>query len=265
MKKILYLCTALLAVVGSSPLSAEDNSAMLRQQIEQSMQEDCNNPAFAGCLGISSQTCLSAGQKMLDRCASKMPKGNIMENIAAMEAFDQCVETYFSKFAGISVKRFHACDAQAGDGTNPPPAGMNSAPDMAMLQQMMQQQAQNVGTAGVTLPLYKKASVMMHITDGKDMAMFVEQGITPLPALTMASPDNIKTIAAFYRKKLAGFTEYNLNGDILFLEKGPKNFDMLRDMKRFVTTPHVYLSSLNGDEMMIPPGSKTQIEIAYRK
>ncbi|VAW85054.1 hypothetical protein MNBD_GAMMA17-316 [hydrothermal vent metagenome] len=166
------------------------------------------------------------------------------------------MERNLPKNAGVSMNRLDACDTEHADH---PAADM--AEGLTMMNQMLQQHAANVGTDGVTLPLYKNATVISHFASG-EMAEIV--GVAALPALIMASPDDTHTIANYYRTKLSGFTEHKINGDILFMDGGPKNFDYLKDYQTYIVTPHVLISPLQ-EAFGVPVGTKSKIEIAYKK
>ncbi|MCF6324938.1 MAG: hypothetical protein L3J89_11570 [Gammaproteobacteria bacterium] len=236
--------------------SSQDMIAMMKQQLKTAMTATCNDRKFLNCAGFSQNKCTSAVSRTIASCNHLFPGSNTAMNDDAFEAHGECIERNFLKNTGVSTSRLDACDTEHAD---QPAADM--AESLTMVNQMWQQHAENVGTDGVTLPLYKNATVMSHFSSG-EMAEMV--GVTPLSALMMASPDDTFTIANYYRKKLNGFTEHKINDDILFMDGGPKNFDYVKDYQAYVVTPHVLISPLE-EGFGVPAGTKNKIEIAYEK
>lgn len=263
MKKIIHLTFIVLLSSFSFTALSQDMTAMMKQQMQKDMAASCNDKAFLSCIGIAKKKCISATNKTLSDCEHLFPKSNAaMGNGAAFMAHGQCVESRMLKNAGISASKLDACDSMAGGGpaTGAPP--MNMTQGIAMLNQALQQHAQSVGTDDVTLPVYKNATVMSHFASGEMAQMFDDA--EPLPALMLASPDSTGKVVRYYRKKLKGFKEYKVRGDILFMESGPKNFDFVKDMKTYATTPHVMIMPIENTPGA-PHGSRSKIEIAYKK
>lgn len=182
----------------------------------------------------------------------------------AFMAHGDCMEKKVPGLIGASIEKLDSCEQQAM-GMSPGGAmPMDSNQGVAMMTEALQQHAQSIGTDQVTLPVYKNATLMSHIADEHNLEIQAEMlGVKPLPALMLASPDNMKTIADYYRNKLKNYREYHNNGEILFMEKGPDKFDYSMDMRSYVTTPHVLIMPL-GDTPGAPSGSRSRIEIAYR-
>jgi len=184
-----------------------------------------------------------------------------MEDEAACKAHEKCIEKQFPVNAGVSAKKLQVCDSSTATAdSDEPPMSRDQA--IAMFNENLQLQAKKIGTAGVTLPIYKHATVISHMMPEQMPNMF--EGVKNLPAMMLASPDGLETIAAFYRAKLKGFKEYKVEKGILFLENGPEKFDWLKHMKLYVQTPHILIQSVK-DIPGIPDDTKYQIEIAYKK
>lgn len=111
----------------------------------------------------------------------------------------------------------------------------------------------------ITLPVYKNSQVMMHLVDGMELRGMEKT----LPAVRFFSTDSAEDILAFYRKSLPKYTYKHLgNGEHLFMEVMPKNFDMIRDIQFYASTPHVLIKPAG--KGLAPQGSVSNIEIAYR-
>jgi len=123
-----------------------------------------------------------------------------------------------------------------------------------MMGKAMKQHAQSIGTDRVTLPLYKNATVISHATAEMRTKMFDTEA---LAMVTQDSTDSVNQIASYYRSKLEGFREYKIENDIMFLQNGPKDFDILKDLDKTFTTPNVYISTITG--------STVRIDIAYKE
>ncbi|WP_370977883.1 hypothetical protein [Agaribacterium sp. ZY112] len=119
----------------------------------------------------------------------------------------------------------------------------------------------SAGTEGsITLPLYPKASMMIHMVAGVEMG-----GVQSLPAATFASADTQERIIAFYKKKLPNFEYKDLGGaGYLFMKEMPENFNMMSNLEDFMTTPHVFISSAKAGGGA-PAGTQSMIEVAYKK
>lgn len=237
---------------------SQDMSAM-KKMTQQQMMAPCNDKAFLSCIGISKNKCTSSTKKSISSCDHLYPKDMVsmgMNDGAAMNVFGECFSKGILKHTGISTDKLDACDSTA----SAPPMDMEQG--LAMMGKMFQAHAEAVGTDGVTLPVYKNATVTSHFANGEMSSMM--EGVKPIPALKMESPDNIGTIASYYRGKLKGFREYKIQDGILFMKNGPKDFDVVRDMKTYLTTPHVEIMPIP-DVPKASDGPKSSIQIAYKK
>lgn len=256
MKIIIRLILITLISSYSFTASSQDMTTMMKQQMEASISATCSDRSFLNCTGLSQNKCTSAASKTIASCDHLFPKGNAAMNDDAFDAHGECMERNFPKNAGVSTSKLDACDS---DDASEPPVDM--AEGITMMNQMLQQHAENIGTDGVTLPLYKNATVMSHFASGELAEMI---GVNPLPALVLVSPDSTDKVANYYRTKLKGFREHKIDADILFMQGGPKNFDYVRDSKTYAVTPHVLIAPMQ-EGLGVPPGTKSKIEIAYKK
>jgi len=260
-----------IVILSSLSFSAvsEDMAAIMKQQMEEGMADTCNDRAFLSCMGVSKNKCSSATKKAAADCDYLFPKGNeLMGDESAFKQHGECIESHILKYTGTNADKLDSCDTMLGDGTtgNEPPVSMDEG--IAMLNQVMQQNAKSIGTDNVTLPIYKNAKVMSHFNASQSSEMMSGITGTPnmkaLPALVLTSSDNVKNVVTFYEKKLKGFRKHSIDGDILFMKGGPEKFDMLKHLKIYVATPHVMISPMN-DGPGIPVGTKSMIEIAYKE
>jgi hypothetical protein len=237
-------------------------AVVMKQQLQEDMTATCHDNAFLVCIGINQKKCISAVSGAMSACDHLFPKSDAdLVNETALLAHGECIESRLLKNAGVSAEKLDACDQMAGGEAVVSESPMDIEQAATLMNQALQQHAQSVGTTGVTLPIYKNATIMSHFADGEVVQML---GLKALPAMMLVSADDTDKIAAYYRNKLKGFKEYKKNEDILFLEKGPKNFDYVKDMKTYITTPHVMIMPMH-DVPGMPAGSKTKIEISYKK
>lgn len=263
MKRMIRLSIIVLLSGLSFSAWSQDMAAMMKQQMRDSMTATCNDKSFLACTGINKKRCLSAGKKTISACDHLFPKGDaVMGDGTAFDAHGKCMESHYPNNMGVSANKLDACDPMAGGGSvaSAPPMSMEQG--IAMMSQAFQQHAQSIGTDRVTLPLYKNATVMSHLRSG-DMSRMYDD-IENLAALKMESPDNVSKIASYYRGKLKGFREYKIQGGIIFMKNGPKDFDLLRDMKKYVSTPHVEIMPIQ-DAANASQGSKSEIQISYKE
>lgn len=248
----------------SSPCFSMDMAAMMKQEMQNGAKQTCSDQAFLSCMGTSGKKCLSAANKAIKTCNHLFPTSDVaMGDGNAFMAHSSCMDKTITKNLGVSIDKLNDCDPGGGPSASAPPMQMEQG--MAMVSQMMQQHAKSVGTGRVTLPVYKNATVMSHIADDYNLQNLQQDlGVRPLPALMLASPDSIKSIATYYRDKLKGFKEYRTGRDILFMQNGPKNFDYTRDYNKYTTTPHVLIMPMDNVPGS-PPGSRSKIEISYKK
>jgi len=248
---------------------SQDMAVMIKQQMQQGMAETCNDHAFLSCMGVSKSKCSSATQKAVVDCDHLFPKGKaLMGDESAFKPHGECIESHILKYTGTTAKKLDACDTMLGNNSAGDNPSMNRDEGIAMLNQVMQQNAKSIGTDSVTLPIYKNAKVMSHFNASQSSEMMSGITGTPnmkaLPALVLTSSDNIKSVVIFYEKKLKGFKKHSIDGDILFMKGGPEKFDMLKHLKIYVTTPHVMISPMSAGPG-VPGGTKSKIEIAYKQ
>jgi len=260
MKRIIYVTSIIFLSVFSIAAMSQDIAAMKKMTQKQFMST-CDDAGFLKCIGIDKSKCISSTKKTLSSCDQLFPK-NADSMDEGMTAFGECFSKNIIKFAGISEEKLDACEPTE----NQPPMDMQQG--LAMFNQAMQQQAQMMGTDGVTLPIYENTTVMSHLS-GSQGAQIVynltgEMHDGTLPALTLASPDDSSKIVAYYQKKLNGFSKIKVDDGVLFIKSKQKDFDPLRDMKVYATTPHVMVSPM-GALPGIPANTKSKIEIAYKK
>ncbi len=244
MKIFTRLISLLLLSNSSFSVMSQDIGA-IKKMMQQQMTASCNDKAFLACIGISEKKCTSSMTKAMSDCDHLFPKVMSAMNDTTMDAHGECISNNILKNAGISTDKLDNCEPS------------NSAPSMdeaEMMGQAMKQHAQSIGTDRVTLPLYNNATVISHATAEMRTTMF---GTEALAMVTLDSTDNVNQIASYYRSKLEGFREYKIENNILFLKNGPKDFDILKDFNKTLTTPNVHISSISG--------SNTRIDIAYKE
>lgn len=259
MKNRFYLI--IITFISSYSITAysQNMTAMIKQQMQISMAIMCNDRNFLACSGLSQNECNSAVVNTIAACDHLFPTHITAMNDNSFDRHSDCIQYSFPKISGINLHRLEACNSN--DHHESHDENEDMADGIAMMNQALQQHAETVGTDDVTLPIYKNARVMSHFSSGEMTAM---HGVKPLPALVMTSPDSTTTIASYYRKKLTGFREHNFNGDILFMQGGPKYFDYVQDYETYAVTPHVLISPLQHGSG-VPAGTQSKIEIAYKK
>ncbi len=256
MKK--YLRLIFIAFISSYSFTAlsQDMIVMMKQQMRDSLMATCNDSDFLTCTGLSQKKCASAANSTISTCDHLFPKGDAAMNDDAFDEHGNCLESNFLKNTGISTTKLDTCDT---DDYSDAPVDMETG--ITMMNQMLQQHAEDIGTDGVTLPIYKNATVMSHFASG-EMAQLT--AAKPLPAMVLVSPDNTLQVADYYRKNLKGFREHKIDGDILFMKGGPKDFDYAKDFEIYAITPHVLIMPMQ-DGLGVPPGTKSKVEIAYEE
>lgn len=259
MKRIIQITSFVLFLSMGLNVMAQDMAAMMKQQMSDSILGTCNDQAFLSCMGISSKKCISAGKKTMAACDHLFPRGGaVMGDETAFDAHGKCMESHYPKNIGVSVSKLDACDPMGGGDSFAGEPPMDMEQSMAMMSQAFKQHAESIGTDDVTLPLYKNATILSHMRSHEMGRMYDD--VENLSALKMDSPDSVKKIAKFYRSKLKGFREYKFQGGILFVENGPKDFNLMRDMKLYVGTPHVEIMPMQGGSK----GSGSEIQISYK-
>ncbi|GMR16206.1 MAG: hypothetical protein BMS9Abin31_0520 [Gammaproteobacteria bacterium] len=257
MKKISRLIFIVLLSSFSFNAGSQELSAM-KQFIQKQVMAMCDDKAFLSCIGMSKKKCAKVTIKSLSECDRLLPKDMTGNNAdAAMNAHGQCLTKRLLKNSGVSEQKLDSCESTGADSAE----SMDSSEALAMMSQAFQHHAQTIGTDRVTLPIYNNTTVMSHMTESQMKQMLNESA---LPALTLVSSDNVRKIATYYRSKLKGFREYKVQDGTLFLKNGPKDFDMVRDFKKMYSTPGVIITAIQ-DYPSTPPGTKSQIGIAYQK
>jgi len=220
----------------------------IKKMMRQQMTASCNDKAFLACIGISEKKCTSSTTKAMSDCDHLFPKVMSAMNDTTMDAHGECISNNILKNAGISTDKLDNCEPSS----SAPP--MDESQMMEMMGEAMKQHAQSVGTDRVTLPLYKNATVVSHATEEMRTKMF---GSEALAMVTLDSTDNVNQIASYYRSKLEGFREYKIDSNILFLQNGPKDYDISKDLDKALTTPNVHISPISG--------SVNRIDISYKE
>jgi len=245
-----YPISILITLSCASSVAHSGDMQPMIDMMKQQVMATCDDQAFLSCIGINKKKCISSVDKALSTCDSLFPKDMSAMNDTTMNAHGDCLTENLIKYSGITSSKLDSCETTASS----EPSSMDQQQAMALMAQGLQAHAAAVGTDGVTLPLYKNATVMSHFANGEMAPMFKD--VEQLPALMMSSPDSADKIAGYYRKELKGFKEYKIEGGILFMEKGPEDFDMLKHLQTYVSTPHVAIMNDAG---------QSRIEIAYKK
>ena len=248
--KNIYRTTFIIILSCVSFIAHSGDMGPMKAMMKQQFMATCDDKAFLSCIGINKKKCISTVDKSMESCDSLFPKDMSAMDDTTMNAHADCLTKNLIKHAGITSSKLESCDTTASSD----PSSMDQEQVMAMMAQGLQAHAAATGTDGVTLPLYKNATVLSHFANGEMAPMFKDT--EQLPALVMSSPDSTDKIVSYYRKKLKGFKEYKIEGGILFMEEGPENFDIMKHMPAYVSTPHVAITSDSG---------QSRIEIAYKK
>jgi len=240
---------ALLFLLSNLSFSAmAENKSAMKKMMEKQIKAACNDRAFLSCVGISKNKCTSSTTRAISDCDHLFPNKMSAMNDATMNAHGECISNNILKNTGVSEDKLDNCEPSS---STPP---MGDSEMMEMMGQAFKQHAQSIGTDDVTLPLYKNATVVSHMTEEMRTKMF---STSALAMVALDSTDNTNKIASYYRNKLEGFREYKIENDVLFLKNGAKGFDISKDYNKTLTTPNVYISSVSG--------SSSRIDISYRK
>lgn len=248
--KNIYRMTLVMTLLCASFAAQSGDMNPMKDMMKQQIISSCDDKGFLSCMGINRKKCVSTVEKAIASCDKFFPKDMNAMGDEVMNAHGDCLTEKLVEYSGVSDSKVEACS----DSASSEPPSMDTEQAMAMMGQALQVHAAAVGTEGVTLPLYKNATVMSHFAHGEMEPMFDD--VEQLPALMMSSSDSAEKIAEYYREKLKGFKEYKIENGVLFMEKGPKNFDMLQHMRAYVSTPHVAIFNDAGER---------RIEIAYKK
>ncbi|MEJ2180986.1 MAG: hypothetical protein P8Y28_11255 [Gammaproteobacteria bacterium] len=262
--KNIYRIAFIITLSCASFVAHSGDMAPMKNMMKKQFMSSCDDQAFLSCIGINKKKCASSVETAMTKCDSLFPKEMSGMNDTTMNAHGDCMTKNLIKSAGISSSKLNAC----GDSNSADAPPMDPQEGMAMFNQALQQQAQMMPVDDVTLPMYKNATVMSHFSGSQGAQMIYnmmgEMYEGTLPALTMASPDDASKIVAYYQKKLKGFSKIKVDDGILFIKSKQKDYDPMRDMKIYATTPHVMVSPM-GAMPGIPGNTKSKIEIAYQK
>ena len=283
MFKVCALYWSLFVIVFSGAAFGDDNIAVqMAQMAELSMRDSCNDTAFLSCMGIKTPACKAAVNTALEHCRPKLPKKishSDMQNYddTVMGEWPGCVQGKMQAALKISAELMAKCDAQAEDRESQAMASSDLSPQQAQANlekftAAMRSQAEAVGTADVTLPIYKKSSVMSRM-EGPHVAQFVAHlyGTQPStqPAVTVvlfASPDSPDAITKFYKNSLKGFRQHKFADGVVFVEGNlvPASVTDLEFVKKLIAYQHVMVDPI-GNVRNGPAGTKSIITIGFKK
>ena len=283
MFKVCALCWSLFVIVFSGAAFGDDNIAVqMAQMAESSMRDSCNDTAFLSCVGAKTPACKAAVNTALEHCRPKLPKKisqSDMQNDdgTVMGEWPDCVGGKIQTALKISDELMAKCDAQAEDRESQAMASSDLSPQQAQANlekftAAMRSQAEAVGTADVTLPIYKKSSVMSRM-EGPHVAQLVAHlyGTQPStqPAVTVvlfASPDSPDAVTKFYKNSLKGFRQHKFADGVVFVEGNlvPASVTDLEFVKKLIAYQHVMVDPI-GNVRNGPAGTKSIITIGFKK
>ena len=281
---------AAFAMLAAAGANASANSAMVDMWVE-NMKNEGAFKHLSSCSGKPVGQLEKAFRKDASHCVDKFGVGN-------PQAMSECIQQQSMKSTGLTQAEMQTCEEshqayqESDDALSPIEQEMDALHDQigdreptsaelaklkALQAKMMSNSRANIDQyleAGkqqskqtahlISLPRYPDSQVMMHMHRPSEMSVEDETFHT-LPAATLASAASFAKVVAFYQKKLPNFEMKKISDDnVVFMEKMPKNFDVLTHMKEFATTPHVAISSYRGASAAVPNGTQTSIEIAYR-
>jgi len=227
----------------------------MKSDMEKSMRAICADQTALTCLGISEKFCSDSVKTVLTKCDHLFPKD--AKKTGATDAYDQCIEKTLPGLFGVSNDKIQSC---LGTGWNEKQLPVKSKVAVAVKPSKAQ-----LSKHDIPIPVYHNATPMSHIAGKKTLESFAKiYGTRPLPAVMLATKDDITKVANYYRKHLRNFREYKLHNGVLFIEDGPVGFKMARDIKLYVSTPHVMIVKDTNDPKA-PQGTRSKIDIAYRK
>lgn len=245
---------ALLMALSSSSLVKAQSPVDANMMLDM-MKQDPGHYSFGECLGFSKLEFDSTAKEILEFC---MDKHDFNDEVA----FGGCMQTQLSKSSGKSQKEIDDCDNNSEQAATSAPAdGMKELDNLIdMSAQYHQSNASSLKK--ITLPIYQDSQVIMHMQQGLEMP----GSGTTLPGATFASKDSLEKVVEFYRKKLPNFVyKKHSNGEHLFMEKMPKDFDMIADYALYTNTPHVHISTIRDKSSASAlKGAKTKIMIGYK-
>lgn len=272
--RALVTLASILALVTAIPTYAEAPAKKkptleqtMKAQMEESMRSICSEDAVLKCLGITLQRCKDSVEKTLKKCDHLFPKNAKVAH--STDAHGQCMEDNLPAMMGVVKDKINACmgTTRNNNGLFPGKANLfaqeNAKPGQTVVAKAKPIPSIDIKT--VSLPVYQNATMISHLSDNKRLQAYEKiYGTKPLPRVMLATQDTLSVVAQYYRKKLPDFVEYKLHNGILFLEKGNKDFKISRDIKHYVSTPHVMIER-DAHDPMAPNGTKSKIDIAYRK
>lgn len=231
------------------------------EALRQEMLSLCSKD-FVQCAGMNVKKCQDSVGLLFKKCESFLMK----KSDEGINQFDDCFHGQAAKTLGISNEKIDQCDQVAQK--NAPSPGAQTEQAAQEILKNYQQSAKTKNINEVSLPVIANSTVMMHLSP--EEIPFVKEIMggniaKALPALTLASQEEFSKVVTYYQNKLSQFKRYEIDKEaILLMEKGPKDFNILRDTAIYISTPHVYIEK--SDKLQhAPPGTKTKIEIAYRK
>ena len=281
MFKVCALCWSLFVIVFSGAAFGDDNFvAQMAQMVESGMGDSCNDTAFLSCVRAKNPACKAAVNTALEQCRPKLPKKisqSDMQNDpdTVMGEWTDCVTEKTQAALKVSDELMAKCDAQLDDSEDDSQA--LAPPDMSPEQykanlekvgkQMLaasQAHAQSLGTADVTLPIYKNSSVVSRM-DGPQVAQLLGTQ-TALPVVGFVSPDSLDTVTRFYKNNLKGFRQHKFANGVVFVEGNvaPTGVNDLGFLVKLAAYPHVMIAPVEGDNKVLA-GSKSTIAISFKK
>jgi len=280
----------------STTLIANPNEAMIDYSM-QMMKQKGMFQQLAQCTGASATKLEKAMRGSMKNCMTE-------EYLNDQTAAKQCSLSYLTKETGLTEAQFESCqtseesqpkseyelkleelereqniyfekeeltdaDEKRLTQINEEIGTLMASQQKAAMEQMGQlvkaiSKASKGTTDQITLPVYHNSQVISHMTKAGEIQMG-DLTLKTLPAATFSSNSDIKTIVAFYKKQLPNFKlQHDESGDYLFMETMSDNFDLLRNIQEFTSTPHINISPENNEAGLMPEGTQVVIEIAYR-
>ncbi|WP_455201678.1 hypothetical protein, partial [Kaarinaea lacus] len=155
--KNIYRVTIIMTLLCVSLAAQSGDMTPMKDMMKQQVMASCDDKAFLSCMGINKKKCVSSVEKTMSSCDHLFPKDMTAMNDTTMIAHGDCLTQNLIKHSGVSQSKVDACGQSAS--ADAPPS-MDQEQAMAMMGQALQAHAAAVGTDGVTLPLYKNATVL---------------------------------------------------------------------------------------------------------
>lgn len=214
------------------------------------LEQACNNMETLSCVNVDKDDCL----KQYGECFVQLPD-SISENLfeSAADDFKNCMQ----KGLDIRTKDISNCSSEEGDSSNYDEKATSEddksrrKADLATKKESLTQGDSSylsvAETEDSSLPIYKPSTA--------NSKFEVKGGMN---TLMLTSSDSIQDIDAFYKKKLIDFERIQISeGEILFIESTPKDFNINLHQQHYKKTPHVLLSIDSEDEKL------TRLEMSY--